>query len=605
MGPRYRLDTPAEPRLGFSATMRAAPVGQSQKIDFYGLPRPVQDRFVAATRRTAPPAPLLFKPAQKTGAWVCLGASAVLVGLTVILLRAGWGEASSPLAVHGTKMLVLDVVLLAAAAWGVVHAMSILRGLDSLPYRAGTYLFPACVVDARGPVLHVWRVAEADAVERVEVPAGIALRMRGGAARILVPATSGEAAKRVEHALGSMRDELMRAIAEDDASALAELDPLHDRALSSPIGPTEPMRRVVPPWARFDWAIAAGIGAVLGLGFGMTRNSMSDDAMFRACAESGSADAYRAYLDHGGKHTPEVRDELLPRAELGLAVSKGSVDAVEAFAQSHAGSKIQPEIDAAVRAAMLGELDKAKRVGTVSALDDIAHRYPDNKIGPELAAVRHTLYGKALAAYKAKATPDAPTSALMDRLLAWAEKNGPACEVRFRERVSKTLDDADASAKKSNHYPGPDALPSRYLTADALRVREQHVAQTVVQGFTDAFPTDVLSMRPGDPLAADADAPKGVPTLLVEYAPEWSHSNTNSTRPATLFAGIIFAFDASFLVPDGGAPLALQKKVWTRAELWRMKSDGVTREDFEQKVYDSMMDGAFDQLGKKLSDTFF
>jgi hypothetical protein len=605
MAPRSRVDTPAEPRLGFSATMRPAPVGQLQKIDFYSLPRPVQDRFVAATRRTAPPSPLLFQPAPKTGAWVCLGASALLVVMTVVLLRAGWGEASSPLAVHGAKMLALDVVLLAAAAWGVVHAMSILRGLDALPYRAGTYLFPACVVDARGPVLRVWRVAEADAVERVDAPAAIVLRMNHGAARILVPASSGEAAERVERALGSLRDELLRAIAEDDASSLAELDPLHDRALSSPIGPSEPMKRVVPPWARFDWAIAAGIGAVLGLGFGMTRNSMSDDAMFRACAESGTADAYRAYLDHGGKHSPEIRDELLPRADLAVAVSKGTVDAVEEFAQSHVGSKIQPEIDAAVRAAMLGELEKAKRVGTVSALDDIAHRYPDNKIGPELAAVRHTLYARASNAYKAKATPDAPTSALMDRVLAWAEKNGPACEVRFRERVSKSLDDADASAKKSNHYPGPDALPSRYLTAEALRVREQHVAQTVVQGFTDAFPTDVLSVRAGDPLGPDADAPKAIPTLLVEYAPEWSHVNTNSTRPPTLFAGFTFTFDTSFLVPDGAAPLALRTKVWARAELWRMKSDGMTREDFEQKVYDSMMDGTFDQLGKKLSDTFF
>jgi len=31
----------------------------------------------------------------------------------------------------------------------------------------------------------------------------------------------------------------------------------------------------------------------------------------------------------------------------------------------------------------------------------------------------------------------------------------------------------------------------------------------------------------------------------------------------------------------------------------------MSREDFEQKVYDIMFDGAFDQLDKKLQDTFF
>ena len=585
--------------------MRPGPVGQATKIDFYRLPRPVQDRFVAATRRTAPPAPLLFVPAPRTGAWICLGASALLVVATVVLLRAGWGEAASPLAMHGAKMLALDVLLLAAATWGVVHAMSILRALDSLPYRAGTYLFPACVVDARGHVLHVWRMAESDGVDRIASPPGIALRMHGSGARVELRTPDVESADRVERALASVRDELMRATAEDDSSALAELDPLHDRALSSPIGPSESMKRAVPAWARFDWAIAAGIGAVLGLGFGITRNSMSDDAMFRASAEAATADAYRAYLAQGGKHSPEIRDELLPRAELALAQQQGTTDAVMAFAQAHPASKIQPEIDAAVRAAMLVELDKAKRAGTVNALDDLARRYPDNKIGPELASARHVLYMRALDAYKKKAAPDPQTSALMDRLLAWAEKNGTACEVRFRERASKSLDDADAAVKKSNHYPGADALPSRYYTAEALRIREQHVAQTVVQGFTDAFPTDVLSMRAGDPLGPDADPPKNVPTLLVEYAPEWSKSNTISTRPPTIFAGMNFAFDASFLVPDGGTPLKVQAKIWRGAELWRMKSDGMTREEFEQKVYDAMTDGAFEQLGKKLSDVFF
>lgn len=95
-----------------------------------------------------------------------------------------------------------------------------------------------------------------------------------------------------------------------------------------------------------------------------------------------------------------------------------------------------------------------------------------------------------------------------------------------------------------------------------------------------------------------------MPTLVVTYSPEWSHANTLSLRPPTIFSGINFAFDASFALPDGSAPLSIKTKAWRGAELWKMKSDGMTREDFEQRVYDSMIDGAFDQLSKKLSDTF-
>ena len=35
------------------------------------------------------------------------------------------------------------------------------------------------------------------------------------------------------------------------------------------------------------------------------------------------------------------------------------------------------------------------------------------------------------------------------------------------------------------------------------------------------------------------------------------------------------------------------------------RKPGLSREEFEQKVYDGMFDGAFDQLSKKLSDTLF
>ena len=75
-------------------------------------------------------------------------------------------------------------------------------------------------------------------------------------------------------------------------------------------------------------------------------------------------------------------------------------------------------------------------------------------------------------------------------------------------------------------------------------------------------------------------------------------------KPNTVFAGFNFTFDGSFALPEG-APLKILVKAWRGAEPWKFKGDGMTREDFQQKVYDAMIDAAFDQLDKKLMDAFF
>jgi hypothetical protein len=603
MARRFRTSGESAEGMTFSATMRPTAVRIAKKVDFYRLPRPVQDRFAAATRRTAPPAPLLFQQAPRRTVWAYLGGSAVVALVAAGVLRMGWGQVDSPLALHGLKMVGVDILLWAIAGYGVVHAMAMLRALDVLPFKAGTYLFPGCLVEALGPTLRVWAVGDAESVELLTTPAvAIELRMRDGS-RVVVPARNLEDGQRVEKALAGTRAELARAIAEDDMHVLAELDPLHDSAMSSPIGPTEQMTYSVPAWTRFDWAVAAGVGVVLGLVLAWTRNGMSDEAMFRAVAATSTVPAYQQYMAQGGSHSAEVRDTLLPRLQLRDAEAQGSPEAVQAFAKEHAGSKIGSEIDAALRRALLVQLDKAKRVGTITALDDLGKKYPDGGLDPDLKAARHALYVQALAGWKKKATPDAATAAFMERLLAQVEKRGdPGVDVRFRLKASKTLDDADKQVTKSNHYPGPDALPSKYVTVAAMRTREQRVSADLVKGLAAELPADVLTLRAGEPLAADAPMPKDVPVLVVEYAPEWSHVNTVSMKPPTIFAGINFTFDVSFVLPEG-APLTIKTKSWRGAELWKLKGDGLERPEFEQQVYDSMFDGAFDQLSKRLQDT--
>ena len=49
------------------------------------------------------------------------------------------------------------------------------------------------------------------------------------------------------------------------------------------------------------------------------------------------------------------------------------------------------------------------------------------------------------------------------------------------------------------------------MTADALRPREQRVAAALVEAFAGDFPADILAVRAGDPLDADAPVPDGAP----------------------------------------------------------------------------------------------
>jgi hypothetical protein len=577
--------------------------GMPKRIDFYRLPRPVQDRFAAATRRAAPPAPLLFEPAARTRVWVFLGASLILAVIAVVMLGSGWGNVASVLAIHGPKALVGDVVLLGGSVYCMLHAVALLRAMEAMQWRPGVYLFPACVVDAHTAELLVWSVGDSEAVERVAAPPGLALRMRDGS-RVVVGAASAAEAERAEADLAARRGELAQATAEENPHLLAELDPLHDSAMSNPIGPSERMKVATPVWVRLDWALAGGAAVVIGFGLAEIRNSMSDEAMFRVLSASGTAAQLEQYLAQKGKHSTEVREILLPRAQLHDAEAQGTVEAMKGFADAHPSSKISTEIDAALRRAMLAGLEGAKAKGTVAALDDFAKAYPEHLVDRELKVARHALYAKALAAWSARVQVDPATRSFMEKLLAWAEKNGPAAEVRFRFRAAKSIDDADKSVIRGGHYPGPDALPSRYVNADALRPREERVAQSLAKALADAFPAEVLSVTAGPPLAPDAPLP-GVPVIATDYSPEWSRANVACTRPPTVFAGLIFTFDTSFVLPDGTPPLKVTTKAWRGAELWKLKVGDLSREDYEKLVYDSMIDGAFDTLDKKLNDAFF
>lgn len=600
-------DSDSPPKLSFAA--QAAATKLPKKIDFFALPRAVQDRFLASAHRTAQPLPIIFVPPGRTWVYVWSAGSVAFLVAAVVVTRLGFGDWSSGLAHQRTPFVALYAALFAAAAFCVVRAVAVLTRGATLPFAPGTYVFPSSIIDARKPVLRVYAMRDLESVERHPTPVSTFHFAFIGGAKLALAVPDLDKAEKAEKALAAAREKLLHALEEDGPSSMAGIDPLFGGSVQSPLGPTESLARFVPTWTRLGWAIAIAFGLVVSPVVWLSRNSSSDEKMFAEAQKAQSVAAYKGYLARGGVHTAEIATVLLPRAELRDAEKSGSVDALIAFAKSHRGSKIDPEIQASLRKAMLGELDKAKGEGTVTALRAFATRYPEHKVDAELRAAMHALFATSLESYKGKAPEKdfGAAQSLVQRMLAYAEKSGsPDVEIRFRLRPSQTLAAADEAARKNKYFQGNESLPSRYFEVAKMAPREADLGKALVDEIARTFPADVLAAKVGDRIDGDALPAFKVPTIVVDYAAEWSHTQTVSMKPRGVFVGVNVKYEIGFYVPDGGKPLKVQQTSWRGPELWRFQDvPADTKGGREAKIYDAMADTSFDQAKRKALETLF
>src|SRR5690349_15476187 len=105
-----------------------------KRIDFFTLARPIQERFVAATRGQGTPVPLLVArmplPLVAIG-WALLSVLAVVAWVSVV--RLGYGKLESNLALQPKSLLVLEVGLLVLAVLFALQSRRALRKQLRLP----------------------------------------------------------------------------------------------------------------------------------------------------------------------------------------------------------------------------------------------------------------------------------------------------------------------------------------------------------------------------------------------------------------------------------------------------------------------------------------
>src|SRR5215213_8198702 len=91
-------------------------------VDFYKLPRAIQDRFVGSVMSGFPPAPILAAKGGTSAKLVWLAVSAAcFVGL-IFAARLGYGALDSGLALHSGKALLLYCGFVFGFAFGLVQA---------------------------------------------------------------------------------------------------------------------------------------------------------------------------------------------------------------------------------------------------------------------------------------------------------------------------------------------------------------------------------------------------------------------------------------------------------------------------------------------------
>jgi hypothetical protein len=567
-----------------------------QKLAFFELSRPIQERFVESARSGAAPTPLAFRPAF--GRRVVLWASLCVLALLLLAIAAsiGYGKLDSPLALAPRSWIGIYGALCAFAAACVVEAIAARWARQRLPYRPGIYLFPAGVIDASTPRFAVYRLSELEV--DVAGPSQVRLRDRSGASF----GFESPDAQGARTAILACKERLLQAESTEDARELAALDPLRDTGFVSPFSPPTSIKRPRAGWFKLALPLAVLAGLPLGAAVRHSRNLASERALYETARHHDDVQSYEAYLARGGNR-PEVSELLLPRAELEQARRVGTVAAIEEFVARRPNSRVHAEAMAALKAALLVELEAARKAGGLEALRRLPRDHPRHAlIQTELAGAIRDAYTRAYDSYRQRwPATDAKTASFVKRLLAFAEKHGSEVQVRFVERTPPAHELADVAVRQSTYFVGTISTPSQYFDDAHVLAREKKAGQELLEQLQRAFPPEILKFQLGPRLKApsEQDLVAKLPTLFIEHSTRLSGTYV-SAQPRGIFVGLSMMFHARFEIPGDAQPLTVKHSAWNPPNvelLKRSSSPGI--------VYEASALDAFSGFNQKLLTKLF
>jgi len=570
-----------------------------QKVPFFSLERPIQDRFIESTHGKEVPNPLLYQkpPKNPRARFYSLLALLVFAG-GAIFAWLGFGKLDHKWALDphwaigvycGVASLSLLALLRALLAWD--------RDA-SLPYLRGRFVYPVGVIDSCNETIVVHEFSELDG-HSIE-GSTLKLRFKNGSRFEF----SERDQARLEQVHANVIESQQRQSLPPDSMSQREhmlQNPLLDTGFRNPFGSVKPLLRESPGWAKYWLLIALGIGLPLGLGLYGLRNRLSEKQMYVKARKLDSTTAYHSYLARGGART-EVKDLLLPRAELRDACASQSVAVLEEYLEHHPNSKIQPEVEAALRVQLLTELEKARDKESISALREFRKSSKHTSIvATELEATEKSLFRGALNKYISHTPMTPEQQAFMTRLLEYARVHGAKFEVRFRRVVPPdAVERAEVQLKKSAYYAGPNALPSQYFGAKYAEPREATVVNTLREHFAKVFPKDMLDVECGPVLEDDANTTPTaqVPTLVITHRTELAGVFL-SRKPRGAFVGLSIQYKARLLIPGDPATLDFAHSAWLAPGPKKLEEVGMSY----KALYENMAQDGFGRFLKKYLPT--
>lgn len=571
-----------------------------QKFQFYSLSRPIQERFIDSTWGNALPKPLLRQPpAHNPRAVGLLVAAGLLCALCAGFARSGFGELDHRWALNPPWAILVYGGLLCACSATLTGAIRLWARDAHVPFRRGRYIFPVGVIDAQSAAIELYPLRD---IKELSLE-GNCLRMRfSDGAAFEFRCADPELCSEIKATLLDTQRRFSVPPAEMSNRDQALLNPFVNTGYRNPFSPHESMHPPQHLWNKRWFLLAMAIGATAGVGLWKLRNVCSAERLYAHARSVNTTRAYAAYLARGGTRS-DVRELLMPRAELRDAQATGSVGAVECYRDGHPNSRILGEIEAALRAALLAELNGARQSGAPSALRDFRKndRYT-SLIRTEIDAAQRERYSSVLTRFQSLSKSLPELIAFFERLLPYTEQHGPKVEIRFRRRIPASVQKADAQIQKSPYFSGALVLPAQYFDAKHFLPREAKAGATIRDRLAEAFPADILSFELAPALDDDGSSVPAVttPTLLITHRTEMSAPYT-SHKPQGVFVGIGLLFKVELLMPGDSAPRRFESSTWSPPDFKKLEQEGWGAAE----LYESMAQEGFSQFLNKYLGALF
>jgi hypothetical protein len=556
-------------------------------VDFYQLPRHVQERFVSASRGVGLPSVLLAYRPPLPFPWLWTVVGVLGFGVVVVTSVLGFGTLGHPQAILDPLGLLACAAGAMAALLGALQASAARSAPRRLHYPAAVYLYPVGVINAISARPRIHLLTELVELVGSQPPRTLRLRFADGAS-FEFDAQNQVRATEIEQQIRRYQAELPNA--QQDPRELAVLDPLTDSGVPNPLLPTTPLTRGSPWWVR--WAIPLALlgGAGLGLGAWFLRNLISERRMLAAAVQANTVEAYRAYLSAGGSKSA-VSELWLPRAELLRARNQRSVEAIEQFVKEHPNSKIEGEATLAMREALLGKLTRTRDAGQVTGLRQIAKQHARyDLIETELENAIQATYQGAIARFRSRAVNNGEMNSFMRRLVDYSARKGPPVRIRCQREPNVSIEQMDGQIRRSP-YTTKEHQPAQYFDAQHDAARHAKLVARLVKRLQQEFPTDILHFQPGPDLVTGADATTvDVPTLTVKQTTYFTGATTLN-KPRGVFVSITVAFDAVFAIPGEKKPLISKFRKAGAPDLRTIMDEKLSPEVVYTRMTDKCYDG--------------